>query len=396
MQSPEMGEPRKIDRLVVVLGLSQITGWGTTYYLPGILGDAFEAASGLSRPLVFAGVTIMLLCSSAAAPFAGKFIDRRGARSGMLISYVTLSLGLLVLAATQGALTYYGAWLLFGIAMPFGLAGGAQAALVQDRGQAARLAISYVLMLTSLSQAIYWPLTAWLDSIVGWRALCVIFAVMNLGAAAVLAVFLRRGPPNVAAFASDGGDGGALPQESRQRALPIVIIAMASSGFVSWGLELHAMEILLAFGITQAVALMIVGLRGPISLISRSADIVLGGRISPLDIALVGCLTMFLSLIAAAVGTGVPGAIIFMLLFAAGTGIMTISRATLQLALFGPRGYATLAGRIGRPAHFVYAIAPPVLGYVSEYFGLGASLALSMLAMTIALAALLAIRRMTG
>ncbi|HRJ70397.1 MAG TPA: hypothetical protein PK812_12420, partial [Beijerinckiaceae bacterium] len=202
-------------------------------------------------------------------------------------------------------------------------------------------------------------------------------------------------PPQDLPLAADGGDGGALPPASRQRALPVVILAMASSGFVSWGLELHAMEILLAFGVTNAVALMIVGLRGPISLISRSADIVLGGRFAALDIAIFGCFAMFLSLLAAAVGSGVAGAITFMILFASGTGIMTIARATMQLALFGPQGYGTLAGRIGRPAHFVYAIAPPIFGFVSEYVGLGASLALAMVAMTIAIGALMALKRMT-
>lgn len=389
-----MGAPKGLDRLVIALGVGQIIGWGSTYFLPGVFSDAFEKATGLSRPMIFAGVTVMLLCSSAMGESAGKLIDRRGARVGLCISHALLATGLVLLSAMQGPALYYMAWMLFGFAMPFGLAGGAQAALVQDRGPDARIAISYLLMVASLSQSIFWPLTAWLDTKISWRLICLIYVGLNLAVVVLLAIVV---PPvtSRSSGAISEDDGGILLPEQRGRALPLLILAISGSGFVSWGLELHALEILVAFGITQVTALAIIGLRGPISLASRGVDLVFGRRVGALDIALAAAALMFLSLAAAVVGSGVSGAMAFMVLFAAGTGMMSVARSTLQLALFGPQGFAALAGRIGRPAYFVYAVSPPALGFISERFGMRVSLAIAMLAMATSLYALATLRRMT-
>jgi hypothetical protein len=58
--------------LVAILGLAvtQMTGWGTTYYLPAVLVGPIEADLRLSREIIFGGVTIMLLVGAVVAPRA--------------------------------------------------------------------------------------------------------------------------------------------------------------------------------------------------------------------------------------------------------------------------------------------------------------------------------------
>jgi hypothetical protein len=69
--------------LVAILGLAvtQMTGWGTTYYLPAVLVGAIEADLRLSREIIFGGVTVMLLVGALVAPRAGAYISRNGARA---------------------------------------------------------------------------------------------------------------------------------------------------------------------------------------------------------------------------------------------------------------------------------------------------------------------------
>jgi hypothetical protein len=47
-----------------------------------------------------------------------------------------------------------------------------------------------------------------------------------------------------------------------------------------------------------------------------------------------------------------------LVVYGAGNGLTSIVRGTLPLALFGPEGYATLMGRIGRPVMIALAVAP--------------------------------------
>ena len=50
---------------VLALGITQIIAWGTTLYALGVLGKPIAADTGWSQSLVFGGLTVGLLVSSA-------------------------------------------------------------------------------------------------------------------------------------------------------------------------------------------------------------------------------------------------------------------------------------------------------------------------------------------
>lgn len=390
-----MKAPAGFDRLVLSLGLAQVTGWGTTYFLPGVLVDQFAAAGGLSRPLVFAGITVMLLVASPISAFAGRFMDRRGALTGLALSYFLLTLGLIVLAQMNGPVGYFAAWSIFGLAMPFGLWGGAQATLVQDRGQAARRPLSYVLMMVSFSQALFWPLTAWLSAMIGWRPTLLVFAALNLAVALVF-LFQRNRPRGDHAERSEAMPA-VPPLVGRQRTQGVLltVIALSCIGFVSWGMEIHFIALLMAFGLTETLAISIVALRGPIALVARASDLVLGARMAAVDIAIGACALVLLSQIGALSVGGMNGALLFLVLFIAGTGALSVARATMQLTLFGPQGFASMAGRINQPVTLVNALSPPAFGYMLEWFGATTAFAVAGVVSALGLAALLALRSLS-
>jgi hypothetical protein len=69
---------------------------------------------------------------------------------------------------------------------------------------------------------------------------------------------------------------------------------------------------------------------------------------------------------------GGPAASVFALLHGAGNGLLTISRGTLPLALFGPAGYGLRTGIIAAPARVTTASAPLLFGLLLDEMGTGA------------------------
>jgi len=69
---------------------------------------------------------------------------------------------------------------------------------------------------------------------------------------------------------------------------------------------------------------------------------------------------------------GAPAAAAFALLHGAGNGLLTISRGTLPLALFGPVGYGLRTGIIAAPARVTTAAAPLLFGLLLNAMGTAA------------------------
>ena len=68
---------------------------------------------------------------------------------------------------------------------------------------------------------------------------------------------------------------------------------------------------------------------------------------------------------------GGPAASVFALFHGAGNGLLTISRGTLPLALFGPAGYGLRTGIIAAPARVTTAAAPLLFGLLLNSMGTG-------------------------
>ena len=67
--------------------------------------------------------------------------------------------------------------------------------------------------------------------------------------------------------------------------------------------------------------------------------------------------------------TGGAAAGVFAIFHGAGNGVITISRGTLPLAIFGPKNYAYRLGLIGAPARMAQAPAPLVFGLLIDLMG---------------------------
>src|SRR5205823_6463287 len=133
------------------------------------------------------------------------------------------------------------------------------------------------------------------------------------------------------------------------RGWPFVLLAaaFAAYAFVPSGLSAHLLAIFGRGGIDAATAVAIGALFGPSQVAARVCEFVFARGIHPLAVARFA-IAMLLAGFAllALFGLTVAVAALFMLMFGAANGLVTIARGAVPLALFGAEGYGHTMGRI--------------------------------------------------
>ena len=171
-------------------------------------------------------------------------------------------------------------------------------------------------------------------------------------------------PPEKAAAAAAAGDAGA------PRMLDMVLLAfvLATAGFSASALGAHLPGLLQAAGATAAVAVAAGALLGPAQVGARILEFTFLRKISPLVSARIAAAAHPVA-VAVLLAGGAPMAAVFVLIHGAGNGMLTITRGTLPLALFGPVGYGRRQGLITAPARAAQAFAPFFFGLLVDAHG---------------------------
>src|SRR5690349_14609736 len=138
---------------------------------------------GTSPSTVFGAFSVSLVVMALFGPAVGRAIDRQGGRGLLAISNVVLAAGLALLAAAHGPFLLFAAWSVLGVGMALGLYDAAFATLVRLPGSEARLLITGITLIAGFASTVGWPLTAWLLHHGGWRAACLVWALVNVAAA---------------------------------------------------------------------------------------------------------------------------------------------------------------------------------------------------------------------
>ena len=373
--------------MVAALGSAQTLAWASSYYLPAILADPMAADLGVSRAVVFGAFSASLLIAAFLGPVVGRAIDRRGGRGVLVWSNVVLAAGLVALAAAPGPVIFVAAWAVVGVGMAMGLYDSAFAALTALYGREARGPITGITLIAGFASTVGWPLTSLLNGAVGWRETCLIWAAVNL--LVVLPLNRLALPPAVVApepHAISGGKVGWKPY----REMLLLAFVFSACWFVTGAMAAHLPRLLERAGATPLEAVAASALVGPAQVGARFAEFLVLRRLHPLMSARLAAALHPVGAVALALMG--PGALsLFVILYGAGNGLLTIARGTVPLALFGPTGYGERTGLLGAPARATQAIAPLAFGLLLDELGLWAIL-VSVGACLAALAALLCLR----
>jgi MFS family permease len=376
-------------RVVTVLGTTQTLAWGSSYYLPAILAAPIAEDLGLSRALVFGVFSGSLLLTALLGPAAGRAIDQRGGRDVLALSNVIFALGLFLMAFAHGLPMLALSWFIIGIAMAMGLYDAAFAALAGLYGKDARSSIVGITLFAGFASTVGWPLTALMEVEWGWRGACLGWAALHFLFCLPLNRFLipqaPPPPPKVAAPPLSA-------EESRERKRDMILLAfvLASASFSSTALGAHLPGLLQSAGTTLAAAIAAGALMGPAQVAARVVEFTIMRKMNPLFSARIAAGAHPVA-VALLLMLGAPFAALFVIIHGAGNGLLTITRGTLPLALFGPVGYGQRQGFITAPARASQAFAPLLFGLLLDDYG-ATSLWLTALLGVAAVAALFMMR----
>lgn len=364
----------------VMLGMAQTLAWASSYYLPAVLAGPMGRDVGLSTSAVFGAFSMALLFSAAIGPWAGRAIDRIGGQPVLVASNVVFAAGLAALSQASEPLHVFAAWAVLGLAMGSGLYEAAFATVVRLHGQDARRAITGITLLAGFASTIGWPLTAYLETTLGWRGACLVWAALHLVVGLPLNALLPRVVPGdyaAAAKAAMPANGsptppptGLAPTQPRQAAW-LMACVFAIAWFISTAMAAHLPAVLQASGIAVAAAVGIAALVGPAQVVGRLVEFMVLRRAHPLLSARLAAMAHPLGvLLLLWAGSGAAPA--FAVLHGLGNGILTIAIGTLPLLVFGAQGYGQRQGFLMVPARVVQAGAPFLFGLAVQQWGSGA------------------------
>lgn len=351
---------------VAAIGTTQTLAWASSYYMPAILADPIAAGLGIPKSLFFGFFSASLLLQAALGPAIGRAIDCHGGRGVLVLSNIVLGAGLLWLAFSQGVVGLAGAWVLLGIGMALGLYDSAFATLTALYGREARVPITGITLIAGFASTVGWPLSALFNESIGWRGACLGWAALNL----VVCLPINRLliPVPVAPLRS------AVPEPMQPvpaNGMVVLAFVFGAVGFVTGAMGAHLPRLLEMSGATATAAIAAAALMGPAQVAARLFEFGVLKRLHPLVSTRLALLMHPLG--AAVLGVvGGPAAAAFAVLHGAGNGLLTISRGTLPLALFGPAGYGLRTGIIVAPARITTAAAPLLFGLLLNAMGTAA------------------------
>jgi MFS family permease len=346
--------------MLSAVSVTEVVSWGILYYAFSVFVAPMQAELGWSQPAITGAFSLALLCSGLAAVPVGRWLDRHGPRGVMTAGSV---LGTLLLVAWS---QIHDLWALYLV-----LAGvGAVTAAVlyepafaivatwfrRKRGRA----LTVLTFFGAWASFVFIPLSAQLVDALGWRQALVVLAAI-LGSLTILphALLLRRRPQDLGLL-PDGEpvaltDTPSTPARERSHTSREAVrepgfwwlsFTFAVNTFTSVALTVHLIPYLVGVGHSPGFAAMVAGLFGLMSLAGRLTIGPLGDRF-PRRLITAGLMGMqALALVVLALAPTEAGALVYVALFGAGSGTMTIMRAALLAERYGAANYGSIQGAV--------------------------------------------------
>ncbi|WP_193188949.1 MFS transporter [Nisaea sediminum] len=362
---------------ISLLGLVEIFAWGSTFYLLAVLAGPIAEDTGWSPIHVTGGISLGLLVSGICARKVGRLIQATGGRKVLASGMLLIACGLALLGFSNSIPVYLAAWCILGMGMSASLYDAAFSALGRIFGAGARSAITALTLWGGFASTVCWPISAYLVESYGWRSTCLAYALLHLLVMAPLCWFkLPKGDASPRRSAETDAAETAVAAAFRVRFWCIasagIMLAMVAS---VW--SVHLITILTAQGYALAAAVGLGTLIGPAQVGARVLEMLGRERHHPIWTMISSTALVFLGFLGLQLGLPAAAAL---LAYGAGNGLWSIARGALPLAVFGPRDYPVIMGRLATPT-LIAAAAAPLLGSVLiDRFGADGTLFLLTLA----------------
>jgi MFS family permease len=356
-------------KLVGWLSLAQLITWGSVFYTFALLMEPVEAELGFSRAQSSVAFSLALLAEGLLAYPVGRWIDRGHERAVMTGGSLLVALCLALHSMVSSLAGFYAVWTLLGVALAGTLYTPVFAVVTRRFPNDFRRAIITMTFLGGLASTVFIPLSAALIHGMGWRHALWVLAAIHLLVCAPLHWRVLCGAPRhtlsavVAAPTATAAPSRSLTQYLRSTPFLLIGVFVVVMMAITGALPAHLISLLRENGLSEAWVLAIPASIGVIQVLGRLLlyffehrfDVHTANRLIP-------CLVP-MGLAALLAGGGHPlGALLFVLLYGLGNGMLTIVKGTAIAQYVSREHVASLNGALGLPSALARAAAPLALG----------------------------------
>ena len=360
MQHPGAGRRGRQTR-ILAMALGQGLVWAGMFYSFPALLPHWERALGWSKATLSGALTLALLLSAAAAPAAGRLIDRGHGSFLLGTSALLGALLLLALSQAENVWHFYLAWMGLGVLMAGALYEPCFAHLTHVLGGEARGAITTVTLIAGFAGTVSFPTSHLLAEAFGWRGASIGLALVVGLAGCPLMWWGARLPVDPRAETGGGAPApeGALAGTLRSPLFWLLSIAFAATALNHGMVLSHFLPLAAERGVAAGVAVLAASLIGPMQVVGRLAMVAVQTRLSIAAI----CMISF-AFVAAASTTLFFVAALPLLVFAfvalqgAGYGVTSITKPVITLEYLGRRGFGVISGAMAAAYMGAFALGP--------------------------------------
>ena len=363
-----------------IIGMTVVSGLAA--WSLGLYVRPLEEEFGWSRAQVSIGFSLGILVAGLAGPGIGRWVDRFGPRSAVIIGAILSALTFQLLAST-GSLWQWYAFSAINAAsrqMMFFIPFQALVSRWFDRRRGAALSLLGIGF--SLGGFIVLPLLAFVIELTDWRGGFVFSGVLAIAVVLPLAVFVVRDDPTPQERESFGekrerGGPSQAPATSitltAAMRMPVFWVLAIGLMFFFYGLigwTVHLVPFFESKDISRGTAALLVSLSSGAGIISRLGLGVIVDRFERFELVAVGLIGLLaLGMVVLLLDAGLSGILIFLTLWVIGTTTGAIAEALTLTRAFGMAHFATILGAIVVIETMGEILSPSLAGFIFDTTG---------------------------
>ncbi|MEO8611041.1 MAG: MFS transporter [Chloroflexota bacterium] len=340
--------------ITITLALTETISWGIIYYAFSVFLSPMEVDLGWSRAELTGGFSLALLVMGAMAFPVGAWIDRHGPR--FIMTAGSIGAALLVIAWSQvtSLSAFYLIWAGLGVCAATVLYEPAFAVIARWFHQRRSTALAVVTFAAGLASTIFLPLSDALLRGFGWRtAILILGLFLAIMTIPLHALMLRRRPEDLGLL-PDGTiktatetvfvpRGISLHTALHGRAFWLLTLGFGLASLSAAAIRVHFIPLLIGAGLNSSTAAFAAGTIGIMQVVGRIIFAPLDHRFSSrvIVIGVFGLQALALTLLLMGQSPFLIG--LFIIVFGAAQGAVTLARPSILAELYGTSHYGRIS-----------------------------------------------------
>ncbi len=368
---------------------SMALGSGVSFWAFGFYVQPLEQEFGWSRAEVSFGFSSALLAGGVSGPFVGRWIDRRGPRSAILVGTVLTALSYFLLASTTSIWQWYAFNAINAVVRQLMFFIPFMTLISRWFDKKRGIAVSILGTGFSLGGFLVVPVVGYAIETLGWRGTMVASGVAVAALFLPVGLWVVRNSPGESGLEVDGApraeravgeaestraptplEGVTLGEALRSPLFWVLSTALMLFFFGMFGWLIHQVPFYESIGLTRRDAALIVSITAGLSIVTRLAVGVLADRVRRFEVVALGFgATLFGAMLTLSISTH-PAAIgMFLILWIVGTSGGPMIEALLLTRAFGVAHFATILGAVVVVETFGQIVSPTVAGAIYDATG---------------------------